>query len=335
VTQISPLLKRWVERWDAYWFSETTALRLSICRIVVVAAQLILFFPTLQSQLQHVLPGADFVEPQVLMVAISKVIPRDVFPTHSSLTAIYWATAVAGVTTLIGLFTRSSAFLFALGSWILAAHNYSYGEKHHTEALICVCLMLLAFGPSGECFSIDALFRRWRSHSRGRTLSNRPGKMTTAFWPLRLMQVLLALAYFSAGLCKLVFGGMAWMNGYTLQKYVFDAAVSRELPLGIWLAQQHTLCIVLSVGALLLELFFFVALIVPKTMPFFLIGGMLMHVGIYVTMWADFFQLIVLYVVFFNFERIPVFPWNRQPNDKTERYLASPIVTAKLRGRSQ
>src|SRR5262249_51770337 len=150
---------------------------------------------------------------------------------------IYWTTAAAGITTLIGLFTRTSAFMFALGSWILAAHNYSYGEKHHTEALLCIFLALLAFSPSGDRLSIDAIIRRWHPHSFEGLLSG--GKVTTASWPLKLMRILLALAYFSAGICKLFFGGLAWMNGYTLQKYLFAAAIPRELPLGIWLAQQH------------------------------------------------------------------------------------------------
>jgi len=329
MTQARLLLNRWVDRWNNYWFPETSGLNLAVCRIVAVTAQLILFFPTLQSQLNLVRAGAEFVEPQVLIVAITKVIPSGWFPTHPSLRMIYWTTAVAGVTALIGLLTRTSAFVFALGSWILAAHNYSYGEKHHPEALLCIFLALLAFSPSGDRLSIDALIRRWQPHSFERLWSG--GKVTTAFWPLKLMQILLALAYFSAGACKLYFGGLAWMNGYTLQKYVFGAAVPRELPLGIWLAQQHTLCIVLSVGALLLELFFFVALILPRTVPFFVVGGVLLHVGIYLTMWADFFQLITLYVVFFNFERLPIFQWNRQRENKARKGLVSPIA-AELKG---
>jgi len=92
------------------------------------------------------------------------------------------------------------------------------------------------------------------------------------------------------------------MNGYTLQRYMFANAINFDKPLGIWLAQQHTLCIMLSIATILFEVFFFVSLFFRKSVIVFLIGGILLHVGIFVTMSAPFFQHIVLYIVFINFE---------------------------------
>jgi hypothetical protein len=106
------------------------------------------------------------------------------------------------------------------------------------------------------------------------------------------------------------------MNGYTLQQIIFSSAVARDIPLGIWLAQQHTACMILSVGVILLEVFFFVSLLLPRTLPFFLLGGAMMHLGIYFAEGSPFFQYIVLYVVFIDFEKLHArvrAAWQRLP----------------------
>lgn len=301
---LSERVIRWIDRWNAYWFPETTALRLSICRIVIVASQLFLFFPSLDSQLMLVRPFRGFIEPQALIVLISAIIPIDVFPTVSALILIYWVTFVAGITTLIGLFTRTSAFVFALGNWIFVAHAYSYGEHHHPEAILCIFLMLLAFSPSGRYLSLDRVIRRFRMRSRKDREWGVHDRSVTAMWPLRLTQVLLAFAYLSTGLAKILFGGLQWMNGYTLQQIIFSSAIARDIPLGVWLAQQHTLCMVLSVGVILFEVFFWISLLIPWTLPYFLIGGAMIHLGIYVFEGSTFFQYIALYVVFIDFDRL-------------------------------
>ena len=297
---LSSHFKSIVDRWNSYWFTESTGLPLALTRIVVVAAQLFIFFPSLESQLMFFQPFRGLIEPQILIVAISKLLPYHLFLTVPVFTTLYCVTIIAGIATLIGFFTRTSAFVFALGNWILVAHGYSYGEDHHPEAILCILLMLFALSPSGRRLSADALLRR---RSRGLSNGDLPEKVHAAVWPLKLTQVLLCFAYVSTGLAKLVYGGLAWMNGYTLQQIIFTSAVSRDLPLGIWLAQQHLLCLWLSVGVILFEVFFFVSLLFPKTLPYFLLNGILLHLGIYLTEGSPFFQYIVLYAVFIDCDK--------------------------------
>ena len=284
-----------VSGWNRLWFPPSTGIRLAAARIFVVACQLFLFFPSLGDQLRFLGPGRGFIEPQTLMAWLTALLPADAFPTPASLTLVYRLTEVAGILTLVGLATRVSALIFALGNWILVLHMYSYGEKHHPEALLCLFLLFLAFSPSGARWSVDA----WLKRRFGKAASPaHPAELTTALWPLKLTQALLAFAYFSAGACKLIFGGLAWMNGYTLQQHMFADAVRGMYPLGLWMARQHTLCILLSVVILATELFFFLTLFVPRLVPLLLLGGVFLHVGIYVTMGAPFFQFLALYVVF-------------------------------------
>ena len=102
-------------------------------------------------------------------------------------------------------------------------------------------------------------------------------------WPLKFAHVLLAMTYFSTGMSKLISGGFAWMNGYTLQNDIFSDAVNRNIPVGIWLANQHELCILLSIGTILFEVFYFVSILVPPSARLFFAGGILFHIGLYVT----------------------------------------------------
>jgi hypothetical protein len=285
-------VSRWADRWNAYWFPKTPILHLAICRVAAVAAQLFWFFPDLEEHQNLLVKNPEFIEPQLLIRAISAVLPREAFFTPEAFSLLYWVTLVAGVSALVGLFTRASLFAFALGTWIFVAHLFSYGDRHHTEALFCIFLMLLALAPSSERLSVDALIRR-----RRRPGSDAPDASTmsdTAIWPLKVIHVLLALTYFSAGMSKLLHSGLRWLNGYTLQGHTFGDALERGHPLGIWLAQQHDLAVVLSVFTLLLEVFFFVSLFLPRLAPLFFLGALAFQVGLYATAGYDFFQHMVL-----------------------------------------
>jgi hypothetical protein len=284
-------VKRWIDRWNRYWFPTTPTRNLALCRIIAVGAQLIWFLPELDRQLNLVTKNSAFVDPQELIRAISFLVPQLFTP--QGMTALYWITLVAGITALVGLFTRTSLFIFALGNWIFISHKFSYADVHHTEALFSIFLMSLAFAPSGKSLSIDALIRRYRARRDGRT-SDLVERSDTAMWPLKLAHVLLAMTYFSTGATKLLAGGLGWMNGYTVQIYTFADAMGRDRPLGIWLAQFHTLGVLLGAFTVLFELFFFVSLIIPRTAPFFFLTAILFHVGLYVVMGHPFFGHILL-----------------------------------------
>jgi uncharacterized membrane protein YphA (DoxX/SURF4 family) len=291
-------VSRWVERWNAYWFPATPLLHLAICRIVAVAAQLLWFPPDLGEHVNLLEKNPEFIEPQLIVRIISGVVPADVFFTPSVITGLYWLTIAAGVLALVGLFTRASLLVFTLGTWIFVAHLFSYGDRHHTEALFCIFLLLLALAPSGACLSLDALIRRRRGEA-GETAD----LSEMAVWPLKVTHVLFALTYFSAGMSKLLHSGTRWLNGYTLRGHIFGDALERGHPVGIWLAQQHEIAIALSVFTILLEVFFFVSLFLPRFAPLFIAAALAFQIGLYVSAGYDFFQHIVLLTLLLFFLR--------------------------------
>jgi hypothetical protein len=152
-------------------------------------------------------------------------------------------------------------------------------------------LLFLGLSPSGRHLSLDAKLR-------GPTT----GTTDDAVWPLRLTQILLAWSYFSNAVAKLAHSGLEWLNGYTLQQHLLSMSMLWERPLGAWLARQHELCVALSLGTLAFELAFPLAVFVPRTRPFFLVGGVVFHLATYFTMNVVFIQHLVLYATFIDFE---------------------------------
>jgi hypothetical protein len=213
-------------------------------------------------------------------------------PTPELLEAVWVVTVIAGTLAFLGLLTRPSLLILAMGSTLLVAHAYSYRERHHPEAMLTIMLWTLALAPSGARWSLDALVQRCRGRA------GVPDASPHARWPLRLGQWLFVLMYLSAGTSKLLNGGTRWVNGYTLAAHVGDNALERSAALGIWVAQQLTLTQLLSIGALAFELSFVAVMLWPRLVWIFVLGGIALHTGIFLLQRAPFPQLIALYVVF-------------------------------------
>jgi uncharacterized membrane protein YphA (DoxX/SURF4 family) len=270
------------------------------------------FFPRLDYQINLAVHNSSFQSPQPLIRLVTAIVPRHVLFTPQGLTAVYWVTMAAGLLAVIGLLTRPALFVYALGYAFFVSHAYSYADVHHREALYAMFVLALAFAPAGDRLSVDALLRRRRAERAGPAAA-RDDRTDLAMWPLRFLHVLLAMTYFSTGITKLLSGGLRWMNGYTLQNAIFSDAINRGIPLGIWLSHQHTLCILMSIGTILFETLFFVSLFVPRLAPYFFAGGLLFHIGLFVTSGHPFFEHMLLNATLLLFNDPDWFPalWRR------------------------
>jgi hypothetical protein len=296
-----PPLRHWAEWWNRYWFTPAPTVNLAMARILAVASQLVWVFPSLDEQLSRLQANSRFIHPQLLIRIVAAIFPRDTWFTPGTITAIWWLTVAAGVLALVGLFTRPAMLALAFGVWFLVAHRFSYGDVHHSEAMFAFFLMSLALAPSGDDLSIDA----WRRRRAGRP----PAEMSPfARWPLALAHLLLAMVYFSTGITKLIFGGLQWMNGYTLQGRTLMDALGRDIPLGIWLAQQHTLAILLSIGTVMFELGFGLSLFLPRWKTLFFAAALAFHVGLHLVGGHGFFgHMAVVLILFLCYDA----PWLR------------------------
>lgn len=295
--------------WQRFWFPTSTTFGLSVCRILASLTMVLFFLPSWDKQL-WVISRPGFEGTQGLIDLILLFVSEETFRSEAFLRPIYWVALVAGWFAVVGLFTRPALLILAVGSGILQAHEYSYGRVSHPEGIFIVFLFAMAFAPSNRCLSIDSLMRR----------SNKPSQWgpdavrTDAVWPLRLVQLLLGLAYLSAAVAKLVVGGLPWMNGYTLQTVMLRTYANYEIrdpnhlefgkALCAWLMKQYELLVLLSVATIVWEALFIVAVFSKRLRPWFLIGGVGLHTSIWLAQNAPFHEWMVLYATFLNWELI-------------------------------
>lgn len=299
-------------RWAQFFFPNGSTARTAMLRLICVGLQLAWFRYPLSSHLK-LLAAPGFAEPQVIVRLLLNVFDEETLRSPAVIKFVWWNTMACGVLAFIGLGTRVSLGLYAAGTMLLISHIYSYGEYHHPEALYVIFLFLLAFSPCADCLSVDAWLLRGNGSSGGRdegSVEGRPwyrGRVTRlAMWPLITVQCLLAIAYTDAALSKLILGGPAWFNGYTLQNYLLFDGI-RKGTWGLHVVPFRWVCVILAFGAVAFESTFWLILI-PKfkrLIPFVLLAGVGMHGGIYLLQQAPFFQFMVLYLAWVPFER-----WN-------------------------
>lgn len=301
------ILMRTASAWNRFWYPPSTGLSLAVARIVVVGSTLLFFTLPMRPQLKFIAENEQFVQPRLFVTLVAQVIPEQVIRTPEFITGAYISYWIAGVLTLVGLFTRPAAAAFGLTSLFLVAHKGSYGEWHHPQTLITIFFLLLPLADSGRRLSLDA----WR-HNRRQRWKGFLGPSTLTpdtVWTLRLMQWMIALAYASAAFWKMSVGGLDWLNGYTLQTYLFQAAVQKDATIALWLSGQFALCVVLSYLTILFEGGFVTGMLWRRVIPLWLAIGASFHLGLYFGRNGShtFFSWVVLYLVFVDFDRVAAF----------------------------
>ena len=110
---------------------------------------------------------------------------------------------------------------------------------------------------------------------------------------------MIALSYLSAAWSKLGNGGLAWFNGHTMTFHYVTVAIQDYRAAAAYMATlPPALHIAPSVIAWLVEATFFVAILVPRLAWFLVVGGVTLHLAVFVTMGITFLQNILLYSVF-------------------------------------
>lgn len=282
--------------WQKYWFRPTPLIYLALLRIIAVGAQLTMLLVEDGYSLRQLgglasLPDSMY-KPLPALQLFLLPFGVDARPSFALLTVIYWITAVVGIGALLGWKSRFSLLIFAAGNTFLQAFAFSFGDLHHREALMIITLWLLALSPAGGALSLDSYLAR-RNSSRPK-----PQKSIFAAWPILLVQNLFGLVYLDAALRKLYTGGADWVNGYTLQYYLYSDASRRGSAFGLWLARQHTAACVLSWISILWEGTFFLVLIFPRLVWVYLPLGIGLHAGMALAGVASFPQFMALYAAF-------------------------------------
>jgi len=118
-------------------------------------------------------------------------------------------------------------------------------------------------------------------------------------WPIILIKICIVQMYLSAGIQKLRKCGLKWLNGSILQSYFLNHYLWGDMTGSSRLAQNLTLCRILSILVLVFELTFWGILFVPTLTYVYAIGGILFHLGTHITMRINYLKyLMPVYTVF-------------------------------------
>ncbi|MEO7102538.1 MAG: hypothetical protein ABI311_04170, partial [Gemmatimonadaceae bacterium] len=257
-----------IRGWNAYWFSPGRLLDLAAFRLALVASELVLYFPALSGQLaMSRQTGHQFVPLPALKVLLLPFVPWGSRPSQELLIVVWSVGVCAGVFALIGVLGRPALFLFAWSTTVLNAHSYSYGSVHHPEAVIVICLWLLALSPCYQALSIEAV--RVRLNDAVASMHFTPMRDAAprtdqfALWPLRVAQWFVCLIYLSAALSKSMAGGVGWYYPSTLRYYLIDDGMNQSRHMGLLLASHPDVLSVLAILTGVIELFFILVMFFP------------------------------------------------------------------------
>lgn len=246
----------------------------------------------------------------------------DAFGAHFHFTRPIWYFSLLGIDTnvpwisfaVMALLTIA-CLLFALGKWTKPAiiaiiigifymkgvRDSFSGDVHHREIPIFALLILFLFSKCDRMFGIDA---------RKKKLP--PIEPWESSWPLRAMQIYIALFYFWALVAKLRLSGLDWFTGGGRIQHVLISRAVRDgftptgevvnLSLGWELAQMPNLVWFFGAMVFLFELFFPLILLVRdwRLKLIALIGATVFHLANYFLMNVQFFFYPFVFVTFFN-----------------------------------
>ncbi len=183
-------------------------------------------------------------------------------------------------------------------------------------------LLIVAFAPSADVWSLDARRRRARpAQPTGPTDPTEPtesSESTRYGLPIALASLVLVTSYVIAGLAKLRYGGLEWIVGDTLRNHVAYAAVRLDLlggtpsPLADRAVRLERIWPFAAAATIVIELAAPIALLGGRVRTVWVVATWSMHVGILAFMLIGFpFPLfLVAFAPLYRVERL----WTDRPS---------------------
>jgi len=278
-----------VSGWNKFFFAPQSPEPIAVFRILyglMVLATLLLLRPdwlnwygphawVTFSTVRRLEPGAR--------LNVLSILPE----TDGWMEAFFWVFLGSAVLLTVGLLTRINAILVFVCLASIQQRNLLI--THGGDTFLRLAGFFLMFAPAGAAFSIDRLIR---VRVRKESVNIQP----QAPWAQRMIQVQLAVMYFSAFLWKVK--GASWVQG-TAPFYVYHLDELRRFPLPSWMFHAWVLKIG-SWSALALEFSLGVLIWVKRLRYPLLALGALFHLWLEYSLNVPLFQWDILsaYVLF-------------------------------------
>ncbi len=274
-------------RWNRLWFRSVDGTSFALVRIGVSVAGWVLWFGTLPL-LRHFysnlgefpISAARRWGPEY----VTRFLMPDVLGSYPWTVALFalWGLALVGLT--IGYRTR----LAAAANWVLWVwffyRNPTFangGDEIFRITSLYLALGYLVIAPGRRALTLD----RRRAAAGG----SAPAPLMPA-WPLRFVQIQIALLYFTTGFWKLM--GSSWWTGSALYYALGNNSFSRwGVPHAAWL---HPIFLVLTLCVAWWEFLFPVLVLRARTRLPALAFGVTMHLMILLLMYVGVFSFIMI-----------------------------------------
>jgi hypothetical protein len=173
----------------------------------------------------------------------------------------------------------------------------SFGHFNHDEMVAVYCLLVLAFTPCGDAFSIDSRITKRKNE--------RP--LFAYAYPILLMQLLLAWTYFSSALIKLRVAGWKYLSPDNLPSlaifHSLDNLHDTGFRLAFWLPQVKEY-LPFAVGFVLVWELLFPLAIFWRRLRWWILGvGIIFHLTTLFLMNIFFPHHLAMYLIFINWDR--------------------------------
>ena len=276
-------------------FTSGSALTLGVSRSVVSGTFLIATLVTSFSALGQ-LP-VTILRPTGLM----KVLPWNFYDrllTPSGMFAFKSVLLLSLLLSTFGLLTSFSTKVSLLLVIFYEGLVRSFGHYNHDEMLAVYYLVVLAFVPCGDDFSLD--------HWLGR---KRAGQSSFIYgYPILLMQSLMAWVYFSSALVKMRVAGLKYLSADNLPVlaifHSLDNLHDTGFRLAFWLPQVRVVLPFVVGLVLLWELFVPVAIVWRRARWWILGFGVLFHILTLFLMNIFFPYQLAMYLIFVDWDKV-------------------------------
>ena len=278
-------------RWNAFWYTPASAVNLAAARIIVAAHAL------------WILGSRDLPAVSGVPAVFWAGVPAGdrwrflLIPGHLSLeVALEWATVVALVAAIAGLWPRLACFAAGLLLYHLAPLETMIWTPNPYErgfTVSVIALLALSFSRCGDALCLVG--RR----------TGTPAPSSDYRWPLQLVQLVLCQVYFIAGYAKIYRAGLGWASSSNMRSWLLAFAqedqVSSVRHLTFWLADHPFICGVMAVAGLSLDLGLITVMIWPRLRAWLISAVLLFHLGVVLTMGIVFLNIPQL-LIFVNWD---------------------------------
>ncbi len=274
--------------WDRFWFREVDALPFAVARVGIALAGLVLWAGTLPL-LRYFYSDAGEFPIGAARAWSSELVPRLLMPDALGGVAAVWGLFLVWGLALVALLVGWRTAAAAWANWLLVVwflfRNPTFlngGDEVLRLASFYLALGYSALPPARRLLTLDR--RRADGAEPG------PAPVGMPAWPLRLLQVQIAVVYFVSGFWKVL--GPPWWDGSALHLALDNAAFTRfGAPDAPWLRLPYA---AVTLAVAWWELLFPALMSLRRTRLPALLFGVTLHLGILLTMSIGIFPFVML-----------------------------------------